>query len=554
MARPSLTLHFGVALMALAFLLPGHYLPWLSFQSQWLAALGAAIIALGAASCRSRVDWPPLAALAWLSAAVPPLQWALGQVQFVSDAVLPALYLAGFGVCLAAGATLHRVHGARWLDLLFTALGAAAAGSVAVALLQWLGIGAGSVWVADLPRGARPFANLGQPNHLATLLGLGLIAVVRAHERRQLSDWSAACVAAWLGFGVVMVQSRTGWLIVALLFGWWALARRRAGLLRLRPAPMVVAAAVLTLALLSWDALNQSMLMASLSNLDERLQGGPRLGIWRAALDALAQSPWFGYGWNQVTLAQQAVALSQPADARMFQNAHSVVLDIGLWAGLPLMVVWCVAVAAWLRRRVLACDGVDAWSTLAAALALLVHALVEYPLDHAYFLFPLGLFMGSLPAGRVRAAGAASLALPALIGLAMLGWIGADYLKVEQANRDVRLMLAGFGLDKVPNVPPPDVKLLDAPREYHRFMITPARAGMGGEELDWMRRVMQRNAYPPAMMRYALAAGLNGRPDEAAQTLRRICHMHPTPRCDEARVSWHEAQRQFPVLGGIPPP
>jgi len=95
---------------------------------------------------------------------------------------------------------------------------------------------------------------------------------------------------------------------------------------------------------------------------------------------------------------------------------------------------------------------------------------------------------------------------------------------------------------------------LDGPREYHRFMITPARVDMSAEEVDWMRRVMQRNAYPPAMMRSALAAGLNGRPEEAAQTLRRLCHMHVELRCEEARASWSAAQQQFAVLRPIPAP
>ena len=41
--------------------------------------------------------------------------------------------------------------------------------SVGLALLQWLSIGLGGLWVAAIPPGARPFANLGQPNQLAML-------------------------------------------------------------------------------------------------------------------------------------------------------------------------------------------------------------------------------------------------------------------------------------------------------------------------------------------------------------------------------------------------
>ena len=70
----------GLCLVALAFLMPGHYLPWATFQGQWVAALGTALVLVGAAVAAGRgghrVPTPVLALLALLSAAVPPLQCA----------------------------------------------------------------------------------------------------------------------------------------------------------------------------------------------------------------------------------------------------------------------------------------------------------------------------------------------------------------------------------------------------------------------------------------------------------------------------------------------
>ena len=85
----------------------------------------------------------------------------------------------------------------------------------------------------------------------------------------------------------------------------------------------------------------------------------------------------------------------------------------------------------------------------------------------------------------------------------------------------------------------------------HRFWLTQARPQMTSHELDWMRRVSMREPRPPAMLRYALAAGLNGRPDEAALTLARLCHLHPAERCDEGRASWHSAQEKYPALRAV---
>lgn len=553
----------GVFLIGLAFLLPGHYLPWVTFQSQWVSALGALCVGLGAARAAARsgfanpIVFPPIAWLSLLSVGVPLLQWFGGVTLFFSDALLPALYLTGFALSIAAGATWAAVDNGRWLDALFAAIAIAAAASVGIALMQWLGWGSGGVWIADLPRGGRPFANLGQPNHLATLLALGLVGVLRAYERGRSSAILASIASAWIGIGLVMVQSRTGWLFVAFLLVWWAVMRRRAGL-RTGRLPMLLGAALFVAGVIVWEPINQALLLANTATLDERLQAGPRGQIWLMLVDAVWQEPWTGFGWNQVTLAQQAVALDHAAIGRMFQNSHNTVLDLALWAGLPFALLWMVAVTNLLVGQVRTCNAADTWCTLAAIGAIGLHAMLEYPLEQAYFLLPMGLLVGALPVqGRAWSATQwplSAFVLPSSLMLAALLWIGAEYIKIEQANRDVRLMLAGFGLDKVPSVPPPDVILLDGPREYHRFMITSASPNMPPEKLDWMRSVAQRNAFPPAMMRYALAAGLNGRGTDASLALQRLCRIHSKERCEEARGAWLSAQQQYPELQGIPGP
>src|SRR5690554_6577144 len=80
-----------------------------------------------------------------------------------------------------------------------------------IAIKQWLLL-SGSIWVADLPVAGRPFANLAQPNNLATLLGMGLASVIYFYERRKLNGISSGSLAAFLLFGIVLTQSRTPWL------------------------------------------------------------------------------------------------------------------------------------------------------------------------------------------------------------------------------------------------------------------------------------------------------------------------------------------------------
>jgi hypothetical protein len=74
---------------------------------------------------------------------------------------------------------------------------------------------------------------------------------------------------------------------------------------------------------------------------------------------------------------------------------------------------------------------------------------------------------------------------------------------------------------------------------------------MTAGELAWMREVSQRYAYPGVMLRYALAAGLNGEPGTAEAVLRSLCHMHPRERCVELHDAWRELLIKYPSLQTI---
>jgi hypothetical protein len=407
--------------------------------------------------------------------------------------------------------------------------------------------------MSSIAPGARPYANLGQPNNLATLLALGVVALIRGYENRRISGAVTALGVTWLGFGLLMTQSRSGWLFVALLVVAWAALRRRASL-RVPPVAVILGALIFLVGVMTWGPLNDALALHAQA-LEERLQGGTRPAIWMNLWSALWRSPWVGYGWSQVVLAQQAAALDHPTTVGMLYNSHNLVLDLLLWNGVPLGLLLAGALAWWFLYQLRRCGHADHWTLLVGVSAVFVHALVEFPLDYAYFLLPVGVMMGALdgmarstPFWRVPKA---SLAIPLALMTGMLGWIGSEYIRVEDSARQVRLLMAGVGVDRVPTVSPPQVRLLDSLREYHRFWLTPAKPGMSDAELDWMRAVVRRYPTPPAQLRYALAAGLNGRHEEATGTLARICAMHVNPRCVEARKSWAQLRMQHPELRGI---
>jgi hypothetical protein len=149
----NLLLLLGAAALCLAWLVPGHYFPWMSGQQEFAAVAGSLLVGAAGLSAR-RIYWPALALIATAAAAIPLIQLASGQIRFISDGVVPAAYLAGFGLAIAAGATLVRERRVDVTGLLMSALGVAALVSAGMGFQQWLGQGTG-VFIDALGPGAR---------------------------------------------------------------------------------------------------------------------------------------------------------------------------------------------------------------------------------------------------------------------------------------------------------------------------------------------------------------------------------------------------------------
>lgn len=555
MVTPSALLAAGIPL---AWLLPNHYFPWVS---AWQDGLALALLLAAAALCGGpvRISWPWVAIGGTISASVA-LQSLTGTIYFRGDALLVLLYVAAFILALGVGNALIRRDAAdassASLEVCAIATVLSAIGSVGLVLVQWTGLSVGLLGT-DLPPGARPFGNVSQPNHLCSLLFLGLCAAMLLKESGRIGRAGFWLTALFLLQGMVMSGSRTGWLQMGGLLVVGSVLGRRAQT-EMRAPQLLVLVALFSALTLAWPLVNEAVLLTGGRGVTQQIDGGARAPLWRLLLDAVGREPLWGYGWQQATLAQQAVALDHPPIQRHFEHSHNLVLDLVLWAGIPVAgLISSLAAYAMFRLLRSTRDPRALWLT-AGVLGLLAHSMVEFPLEYAYFLLPAGLALGSasalsadetsgkdLPTWTLRAAGSA--------GLVLLSAMGVEYLEAEQSHRLLRLESARIGTTRVESVAP-DLKLLTQLGAFLSFARTEARAGMSPRELESLRRAAQRFNYPPSMLRHALAAGLNGHPQEARQTLQRLCRIHPKPRCDEAREAWRALQRLHPVLQPIPLP
>lgn len=553
--------------LCLAYLLPNHYSPWLSFHQELAAALAFAPLLVWA--CTRISPTPMIAYGAGLLAMAPLLQAATGTLHFATDGWMSGLYLFGFALSARAGAVLANPsshvshgHGFTAVQVLWTALLTAALFSAGLAFHQWLLPAHQGIYVAEIPSQSRPFANLAQPNQLATLLLLGVAGLAYLWESRLVRFSWAATAAAVLLWALVMTGSRSVLLALVWLLPAYALMRKRCNL---RTTPGAVAAAVAFYLVITWmwPLLSDWLLLdAGADTALERMSTpGVRSVIWLSMLDAIGRAPWLGYGWGQISVAQIAVTLDHPPTHLLLESAHNLFLDLALWNGLPIAVATVLGLAFWFLHQVRQCNDPTRWTTLVGVAVVFNHAMVEFPLSYAYFLLPVGFFMGALSGttanrsakwegtlgGRIQQ-GIATVTATVVAALTIA--VTVEYFPIEADWGLMRFQEAKIGNPEATE-PPPAVILVGL-QQFLRFSRSEARPGMSASELEWMRNASERFAYAAPMFKYALAQALNQRPENALVTLKKMCSMQPATVCRSAKARWEElAKNRHPELGNL---
>ncbi|NKI94428.1 O-antigen ligase family protein [Rhizobacter sp. SG703] len=526
--------------LGMAWLVPNHYLPWLSFYNEACAMLALWLLAFSLVRRWWRATLPaPFWAVSAV-ALVPLAQWAVGLVLYSGDAWVAMLYVLSFAMAIGVGRVWAAVNARESARTLATTILAAALVSAALAFSQALLLDVPALWVLDPIPGMRAYANLAQPNNLATLLGLGVVSVLLLRDQRQLSAVSAVAAALLLLGAMAVTQSRTtllfGLAIMVVLWCMPAAARPRI------PTSAVIAASVCEAVLLwAWPVAQKALFLTGVEALGTRAAATPRLQIWPMLLDAVGQSPWAGYGWLQVGAAHFKVANRHPAVEELWLHGHNLFIELFVWCGIPLGTLLSVAVLWWIRTRWRRVATPESGAGLLAIAVLFVHAMLELPHHYAYFLVPAGLWMGQIEQGlSSRSEWPARWAWPPALAAAVLTvGIAWNYREVEEDFRLFRFESARVGSLRATQLTP-DAPFLSSIGAYVSFTRQEPRAGMSQEQLADMSRLITRYPYAPALARYAEALALNGRQDDAREVFNSILHIHGRAWYLQVKRALHE--------------
>lgn len=565
-ALPDRVSVLAVALLLASWLMPLHFLPWVSWHSELLAFCAVACLAwqrlwqMAPGGIFQKVELPRAALFFVLLALIVVVQAMLGLITFAGDALVIVLYLA---LCAAvfvlgfesAGRSNLDAAAKKWdvrglIECMAYGLMIGALLSAMIALAQVLEVWDTNAWVVSVLQPRRPGANLAQPNQLATLLMMGLASLLYLLESGRLSKGSAILVFLVLATGLAVTESRAGLLSFLVLVLWWFVGRVRVGF-ELSWGTASVASAICLILFFTWP-----LMMATMGNFEPnaavRISPGLRLTIWPQLLEAVAMRPWWGWGVREISEAHNAVAhayeISEP-----FTYSHNILIDSALGMGLPLTLLLVCLVVSWLWRRALAVRSMVSWYALATVLPVAVHSMLEFPYAYAYFLVPAVFMLGVLERGTTDAqsrlmVGRRGVALGLIVVTVVGAWSVLEYVAVEEDFRIARFEALRLGQVPVDHQRPRIYLLTQLDAMLNGARIVP-QTGMSGDQLELARKVALRFPWPALQNRYALSLALNGNPDEAMRQLRVMRALHGEKAYADIKASWiSQANDKYPQL------
>lgn len=519
-------------LLAAAWLLPFHKTPWTTFGSE-LLTFGAAFSLLGAFIKQPFKVAKPQWLVAWVLL-IPLLQLAFGQVLYLSNALLTTGYLLSFWLMIVAGYNLSLNPAAREtlfkrFCLLLIAVGLL---SSLIAVLQWLHLIGYFAPFMNYLKGNRPYANFAQPNNLATFLTMSVLACLYLYEKRLCPKIALIPISLVLIFTIVLTQSRTSWVVALFILGYWGIKSfNRSKRLSMLQCLAWVGIFVGTIFLLPYinsliESFSHQQVISTSSVVQRASSGYLRFDMWTQGLVAIGQQPWFGYGWNQTGMAQIAAFDLYPSH-EWYKSAHNVVLDLLIWNGIPigaLILLYLTGWLYWLNKG--AKESVSIIAMLMVS-AILIHALLEFPIHYAYFLLPMGFLLGMIQAQYPRLP---SIDVPPNL-LRLFVVVGIIFVSVVYHDYHLYRYQNGLAYKKQLNAEEQlemqeQIWVLTQFKDRLRWIQLDPRSQLSETELQHFKRVVANSASSSDILKYARVLAFNGKKAEAEHQLWILKELH----------------------------
>lgn len=431
-------------LISLAWLMPVHYRPWVTYTGELYAFF--ALFSLAAISLKEKLKIPAISLPLLLLACIPLAQFFLGQIFFFSTAMMAAIYVFSFWLANVLGYNLSTGNYKReetFANLSYVFLASGTLTGIIV-ICQWTNLDATLPGIVNISGNQRPYANFAQPNNMATFLVMVLMSCLYLYEKKKIqTKWLFVCAAVII-MGVALSQSRTAWVAAIAIMLYLAFYQYK-GIIRLKWAYSTAWFLFFIACIVAFPLLSQLAAQAMDTDVVQsrdvvsRATGDmSRLAIWQQMLAAIQVQPWFGYGWYQTSVA--FVSISDTVQGPVWiRSAHNFILDFLLWNGLIIglpFLAYFGYLGFQLQRWVNTPESVIGILMIGA---FVTHAMFEFPQHYAYFLLPVGFILGTVLAQNPKIK---TVVIPS-VGMKFIFAVGLLLLIVIYRDYDVAVPKLG---------------------------------------------------------------------------------------------------------------
>lgn len=407
------SLYLVGAMFCLPFMIAYHDIPIPNFYSEWMAAfIGlAALLPLMAKPFWQTPALPRSSAIFLLLLLITFLQDIFGPQPASPNIGLIQGYIAWAFLITTLGYHLRQKSG--WESICLTLANsvliacAINGGFVILQLMQQLGVN------LPIPR-LQSYGMLGQSNHFADFISLGIVSLFYAYAKQGLRKRT---LVLSLLMGLVMLAlsgSRSSMLylsMIALSFGVLNQVFKRqqkdtAITARLFKLSLGLLPAFLLLQLVLTIFFPEAMIHTPVRRAMEALSqpsASLRWQFWQTSMTLFSQHPLLGIGvgqmrWQTLLLTDNPAA--NPAHI-FFEHAHNLFLNLLAEMGVFALLIVVGALFLWLRGFLKSFRGsFETWWLLASLGVIGLHSMLEYPLWYSPF---LGIFSFLLGAGESSA-------------------------------------------------------------------------------------------------------------------------------------------------------
>ncbi|WP_250471358.1 Wzy polymerase domain-containing protein [Caballeronia sp. GAFFF1] len=382
----------------------------------------------------------------------------------------------------------------------------------------------------------RPFGNMAQANHLATVIAFAVAGAMYFVQTRRMPVVVWLVVSAVLSFGLALTVSRGPWLQTAVIVvaGFWmALIRRRPGAaddfdsptatsgrdIRAWIMPFALAAVFLLVnAAVRWANVRYQLGLAqsAAERMQDANQIAPRLALWKYGWTMFRTHPLLGVGWGEFPRYQFDM-VRELGGVEIANNAHDIFIDLLAKTGLLGVAVLVVGIALWLIRVLRAPHTPARVFALSLLGVLMMHALVEYPQQYMFFLMPAMLVIGLLETRPLRLV-ARPVSYGGYVFLVVAGLI-ALYPTMRDYNRAEVLYYGSRPAEQYRDDPS---FLFGAWGQYGAATLLPMNAQDIEAKLAAHRQAIALLPGETVLRRYAVLQAIAGQRKEALDTVARL--------------------------------